>query len=225
MKNKIRVAPSILAADILRFGDEIRALDAAGADEIHVDIMDGCFVPNITFGVSAVRMFRTCTNLPLDVHLMIVRPERYIGAFAEAGADTITVHVEATDHLHKVVQEIKKNGRKAGVSLNPATSLSVLDYLLPDVDLVLLMSVNPGFGGQSFLPLTLKKIRDLRAAAPGIDIEVDGGIAETEAAQCAKAGANVFVAGTYIFGGDYAERIKKLREVAERTAAAPGSDG
>jgi len=217
MQQKVKVAPSILSADFSRLGDEIRAVDAAGADIIHVDVMDGHFVPNITIGPMIVRAAREVTKLPLDVHLMITNPELYIADFAKAGADYITVHVETAFHLNRLVQSIKEHkGIKAAVSLNPATSLSSLDYILEDLDMVLIMSVNPGFGGQTFIPSALDKIRTLRKLIDerGLKtkIEVDGGVKPDNATEIIKAGADILVAGSAIFGmKDYAAAIRGIR--------------
>ena len=217
MPQKIKVAPSILSADFSRLGDEIRAVEAAGADIIHVDVMDGHFVPNITIGPMIVQAAREVTKLPLDVHLMITNPELYIADFAKAGADYITVHVEIAFHLNRLVQSIKEyKGIKAAVSLNPATPLSSLDYILEDLDMVLIMSVNPGFGGQAFIPSALDKIRTLRKLIDerGLKtkIEVDGGVKPDNAAAIIKAGADILVAGSAIFGmKDYAASIRGIR--------------
>ncbi len=218
MTKKIKIAPSILSADFTRLGEEIRAVEAAGADMIHVDVMDGHFVPNITIGPMIVQAARKSTTLPLDVHLMITNPELYIADFARAGADSITVHVEATAHLNRLVQTMKEQKVKAGVSLNPATPLATLDYVLADVDLVLVMSVNPGFGGQEFIPSAIDKISALRkmindrrlAAA----IEVDGGVKPGNAAEIIRAGADILVAGSAVFGAkDYASAVRAIRGV------------
>ncbi len=216
---EIMIAPSILSADFSRLGDEIRAVEKAGAEVIHVDVMDGHFVPNITIGPLVVRAVRQVTDLPVDVHLMITEPDRYLPAFAEAGADWITVHVEACTHLHRTIHHIRDLGKKAGAVLNPATSLSTLDYILADVDLIMLMSVNPGFGGQSFIRSTLAKIRELRsrldAVHPEAGIEIDGGISPTTIAEVAAAGANIFVAGSAVYGqDDYGAIITRLKELA-----------
>ena len=216
---EMMIAPSILSADFSRLGEEVRAVEKAGAEVIHVDVMDGHFVPNITIGPLVVRAVRAVTDLPLDVHLMISEPDRYLADFAEDGADWITVHVETTPHLHRTVQRIRDLGKKAGVVLNPATSLSTLDYILADVDLVMLMSVNPGFGGQSFIPSALDKISRLRALLdqvnPEAGIEVDGGIAAATIARVAGAGANIFVAGSAIYGSDdYRATIDELKHLA-----------
>lgn len=215
-----KIAPSILSADFSRIGDEVRAVEAAGADYIHIDVMDGSFVPNITIGPLVVEAVRRVTRLPLDVHLMIDAPDRYIGEFAKAGADIIVVHAEATNHLHRTVQLIKSFGKKAGVSLNPATSLHSLDYILDELDLVLLMTVNPGFGGQSFIDACLPKIQALRGLLDkkGLEteLEVDGGVKESNIAQIAHAGADVFVAGSAVFGSsDYAATIAEMKRRAK----------
>jgi len=214
MQNKM-IAPSILSADFARLGEEISDVIKAGADVIHVDVMDGRFVPNITIGPLVVAAVRKICTHPLDVHLMIVEPDKYIDAFAAAGADWITVHVEACPHLHRTIQHIKKLGKKAGVVLNPATSLSTLDYILEEVDLVMLMSVNPGFGGQSFIPSTLEKIRTLKARIDGLGlstgIEIDGGVSPDTISAIAAAGVNIFVAGSAVFNGDYAQTIAALK--------------
>lgn len=213
----IKIAPSILSADFARLGEEIRAIEAGGADYVHVDVMDGHFVPNITIGPLLVDAIRPVTQLPLDVHLMIANPDQYVPAFAEAGADIIVVHAEASTHLHRTVQLIKSFGKKAGVSLNPATSLTALEMILPDLDLVLLMTVNPGFGGQSFIESCLPKISALRQQIKqqGLDVEleVDGGVKIDNIAKIAAAGADVFVAGSAVFGtDDYAATIAALKE-------------
>ena len=217
----LMIAPSILSADFTRLGDEIRAVEAAGADVIHVDVMDGHFVPNITIGPLVVRAVRAVTDLPVDVHLMITDPDRYLKDFIDAGADWVTVHVEACVHLHRTLACIKDLGRKAGAVLNPATSLTTLEYVLAEVDLVMLMSVNPGFGGQSFIPSAIEKIRRLRqmldAVNPGAGIEVDGGIGPTTIGAVAEAGANIFVAGSAIYGqAEYGPVIRDLRQRAVR---------
>jgi ribulose-phosphate 3-epimerase len=218
MTRKIKVAPSILSADFSRLGDEIRSVEAAGADIIHVDVMDGHFVPNITIGPLIVEAARRSTKLPLDVHLMITNPELYIADFAKAGADYLAVHVETAFHLHRLVQSIKEHNVKAAVSLNPATPLSALDHILPDLDMVVIMSVNPGFGGQSFIPSAMEKIRQLRKrideAGLSIEIEVDGGVKPSNAAEIAAAGADILVAGSAVFGAkDYAAAIRGIRGV------------
>ncbi len=217
----LMIAPSILSADFTRLGDEIRAVEAAGADVIHVDVMDGHFVPNITIGPLVVRAVRAVTDLPVDVHLMITDPDRYLKDFIDAGADWVTVHVEACVHLHRTLTCIKDLGRKAGAVLNPATSLTTLENVLAEVDLVMLMSVNPGFGGQSFIPSAIDKIRRLRqmldAVNPGAGIEVDGGIGPATIGAVAEAGANIFVAGSAIYGqAEYGPVIRDLRQRAVR---------
>jgi ribulose-phosphate 3-epimerase len=217
MPKRVKVAPSILSADFSRLGEEIRAVEAAGADIIHIDVMDGHFVPNITIGPLIVQAARKVTKLPLDVHLMIENPELYIADFAKAGADYLTVHAEAAYHLHRLVQSIREHkGVKAAVSLKPATPLEALDYVLSDLDMVLIMSVNPGFGGQAFIPSQLDKIRALRKRIDdrrlNLEIEVDGGVKTDNAAEVAAAGADILVAGSAVFGAkDYAAAIKGIR--------------
>lgn len=213
-----KIAPSILSADFSRLGEEISAVEAAGADYIHIDVMDGHFVPNITIGPLIVEAARKVTSLPLDVHLMIENPDLYIADFAAAGADIIVVHAEAVNHLHRTVQLIKSLGKKAGVSLNPATPLNVLDYVIEDLDLVLLMTVNPGFGGQSFIEVCLPKIHSLRAMLDRrgceAELEVDGGVKASNIAKIAHAGADVFVAGSAVFNSsDYAATIAEMKRL------------
>lgn len=215
-----KIAPSILSADFSRLGDEVRAVAAAGADYIHLDVMDGHFVPNITIGPLVVEAVRKITPLPLDVHLMITEPDRYIPDFAAAGADIIVVHAEACWHLHRTVQLIKSLGKRAGVSLNPATPLNALEYVLGELDLVLLMTVNPGFGGQSFIEACIPKIQALRGMLDkrGLEaeLEVDGGVKTDNIARIAHAGADVFVAGSAVFGSaDYAATIAELKRRAK----------
>jgi ribulose-phosphate 3-epimerase len=212
------IAPSILSADFAKLGEEVRAIDEAGADWIHVDVMDGHFVPNITIGPGVVKALRPHTSKPFDVHLMISPVDPFLDAFAEAGADIITVHPEAGPHLHRTIQRVKSLGRKAGVSLNPATPAKMLDYVLEDIDLVLVMSVNPGFGGQKFITSQLKKIEAIanRVAKESLDviIEVDGGIDPETAPLAVNAGATALVAGTAVFRGGsaaYADNIKAIR--------------
>ncbi len=211
------IAPSILAADFARLGEEVRAIDAAGADYIHIDVMDGHFVPNISFGTPIMESIRGVTAKPFDVHLMIAPVDPYLESFAKAGADIITVHAEAGPHLDRSLQAIRAMGKKAGVSLNPATPASVLKHVMDRLDLILVMSVNPGFGGQSFIPAMLEKISEVRDMVGGrnIDIEVDGGITRHNAGEVVRAGANVLVAGSAIFKTkDYAAEIRAIRTAA-----------
>ena len=215
----IKIAPYILSAYFARQGEEVRAIETGGADYVHVDVMDGRFVPNITIGPLVVEAVRKVSGLPLDVHLMIADPDRYIADFAAAGADIITVHAEASVHLHRTVQLIRSLGKKAGVSINPATPSSVLDVILDDLDLVLVMSVNPGFGGQSFIPSSLRKIEALRSEIDrrrlNVELEVDGGVKTGNIREIAAAGADVFVAGSAVFGtSDYGATIAELKRNA-----------
>lgn len=216
----IRIAPSILSADFSRLGDEVAAIVAGGADYIHIDVMDGHFVPNISFGAPIMKAVRGVTNKPFDCHLMISPADAYLADFAKGGADIITVHAEAGPHLHRSLQAIRALGKKAGVALNPATPVSTIENVIDDVDLVLIMSVNPGFGGQSFIPGSLAKIRQAKAliGGRGIDLEVDGGVTAANAGEIARAGANVLVAGSSVYGGNdpstYAGRIKAIRDAA-----------
>ena len=219
MTQNIKISPSILSADFSILGEEIKSLEKAGADLIHVDVMDGHFVPNITMGPPIIKMIRKCTKLPFDVHLMISPVEKYIKDFANAGSDIITIHPEATDNLKRAVKTIKSLGKKAGVSLNPKTPISVLMDVINEIDLILIMSVNPGFAGQSFISEVLPKVKELRQIINEkklkIDIEIDGGINFETAPLAVKAGANILVSGTTIFkGGSLKENILKLRNCA-----------
>jgi ribulose-phosphate 3-epimerase len=219
MSNVVRIAPSILSADLGRLAEEIQEVQAGGADWVHVDVMDGHFVPNFTLGPIVLESARRATQLPLDVHLMIDQPERWVEAYAAAGADLISVHVEGTVHLQRTLAEIRRLGKRAGVVLNPHTPEDAIRYVIEDVDLVLLMTVNPGFGGQRFLPSVLPKVRAVRAMldAAGVDaeLEVDGGIAEDTAREVVEAGARVLVAGSAVFGAeDRRAAIAALREQA-----------
>ncbi|MBI5776892.1 MAG: ribulose-phosphate 3-epimerase [Nitrospirae bacterium] len=216
----MKIAPSILSADFSRLKDEIQAVEAAGADWLHVDVMDGHFVPNLTVGPPIVEALRKVTKLPLDVHLMITNADAYIREFADAGADYLTVHVEACPHLHRTVQAIKERGVKAGVTLNPATPLGSVEVILPDADLLLIMSVNPGFGGQSFIPASLQKIAQARAMIERVRsralLEVDGGVKVENAAQIVQAGADILVSGSAIFSSrDYGATIKAMRQAGQ----------
>ena len=218
MAQNIKISPSILSADFSILGDEIKSLELAGADLIHIDVMDGHFVPNITMGPPIIKMVRKCTKLPFDVHLMISPVEKYIKAFADAGSDIITIHPEATDNLKRAVGTIKSLGKKAGVSLNPKTPISALMDVINDIDLILIMSVNPGFAGQSFMGEVLPKVTELRKMINDkklkIDIEIDGGINFETAPLAVKAGANILVSGTTIFSGSLKDNIQKLRNCA-----------
>jgi ribulose-phosphate 3-epimerase len=221
MSNVIKLAPSILAADYRRLGEQVREAEAAGADYIHVDVMDGHFVPNISIGSVIVQAVRGVTALPLDVHLMVEEPERHIEAFARAGADILTVHPEASPHIHRVVEMIRHVGARPGVALNPGTPLSMIEDVLADVDLVLIMSVDPGFGGQEFIEEVLPKLRRLRRllddAGSAVEVEIDGGITAETAPRSVQAGARVLVAGTAVFNekGSIAENMARLRKSVE----------
>jgi ribulose-phosphate 3-epimerase len=224
MGRPLRIAPSILSADFSRLGDEVRAVDEAGADWIHIDVMDGHFVPNISFGPVVMDSIRKVTKKPFDVHLMIAPVDRYLEAFAKAGADTITLHAEAGPHLDRSLQTVKALGKRAGVALNPATSIDHIRHVLDRLDLILIMTVNPGFGGQSFIPAMIEKIRATRDFVQGrdIDIEVDGGITAETAPLVVRAGANALVAGSAVFKGDakaYARNIAAIRTQATTLAA------
>jgi ribulose-phosphate 3-epimerase len=226
MARSTLIAPSILAADFARLADEVAAVERAGADFLHIDVMDGHFVPNLTIGPPIVAALRKVTKLPLDVHLMITNADAFIADFAEAGADYLTVHVEACPHLHRTVQSIKERGVKAGVTLNPATSLHTIEEILPEVDMVLIMSVNPGFGGQKFITSSLPKISSARVmidrAASHALLEVDGGMKIDNVAQVLAAGADVLVAGSAIFSSqNYAETIAAMRAAGQRSSTTP----
>ncbi len=216
----LRIAPSILSADFSRLGAEVDAIVAAGADYIHVDVMDGHFVPNISFGAPVMKSIRSVTDRPFDVHLMIAPTDAYLADFAQAGADIITVHAEAGPHLHRSLQAIRALGKKAGVALNPATPVSAIQHVIDDIDLILVMSVNPGFGGQKFIPESLTKIRQAKALIGGrdIDLEVDGGVDANNARAIVDAGANVLVAGSAVYVGNdpqtYSSRIAAIRNAA-----------
>jgi ribulose-phosphate 3-epimerase len=217
------LSASILSADFGRFAQEVKAVEAAGADWIHVDVMDGHFVPNITIGPDLVKAVRKVTSLPLDVHLMIEKPGRYLENFVKAGADRLGVHAEACVHLHRVIQNIKELGAKATVSLNPASPLSMIELVLPDIDMVLLMTVNPGFGGQAFIRNMLPKIRQCRKmiddAGLSTLLQVDGGVNPETAVELSQAGVDVFVAGSAVFHGDYAQNIRTLKQEMDRAGA------
>ena len=217
----IKLAPSILSADFAKLLEDVKKVEKAGCEYLHIDVMDGHFVPNITLGPAIVKSLRKDVNMVFDAHLMIENPDNYIKEFADAGCDIIVVHQEACTHLHRTIQNIKSHGVKAGVALNPATPIETIKYVLEDVDMVLLMSVNPGFGGQSYIPVVTKKIKELRALIDemglDIDIEVDGGVKPSNISEVVNAGANVIVAGSAIFNaGDIDEAVKSLRENASK---------
>ena len=211
MEKKIIIAPSLLAADFSIRKEEITNIENAGAEYLHLDVMDGNFVPNISFGPVVIKSLRAHSNLIFDVHLMIENPDKYVADFVDAGADIICVHVESTKHLNRTIQLIKSYKKKVGVALNPSTSLDTIKYDLDNIDMVLIMTVNPGFGGQKFIPQMLQKIKELRKIAPNIDIQVDGGINDEISKLVIEAGANVLVAGSYVFNGNYKDKIDSLR--------------
>lgn len=211
MSKKIIVAPSLLAADFSKLREEIQEVESYGAEYLHLDVMDGNFVPNISFGAPVISSIRKHSNLVFDVHLMVENPDRFIKDMVDAGADVITIHTEATKHLNRTIQLIKSYGKKVGVALNPSTPLDVIKYDLKDIDMVLIMTVNPGFGGQAFIEGMLQKIRDLRSIDTNIDIQVDGGINDKTSKLVKEAGANILVAGSYLFKGDYKQKIESLR--------------
>jgi len=216
----MKIAPSILSADFAALGEAVARVEAGGADQLHVDVMDGRFVPNITIGPPVIESIRKRTRLPLDVHLMIVEPERYIETFVSAGADLVTVHAEACTHLNRILHQIREAGAKAGVALNPSTPPEAIEWVLDDLDLVLVMSVNPGFGGQSFIPSSIAKVRQVKSlvGTRAIEIAVDGGVNRDKADPLAQAGATVLVAGTAVFGAqDPAQAVKDLRSASERS--------
>ena len=213
------LSPSILSADFAKLGDDVKRAADAGAQWIHIDVMDGSFVPNISFGFPVIKAIRGVTDKVFDVHLMIEEPGRYIGEFAECGADLITLHAESTKHLHRAIQQVKAAGCKVGVSLNPATPLSALDYILDEIDMVLIMTVNPGYGGQAYIDGMDQKIRDLRKIATDrgldLDIQVDGGVTADNIGRIKECSANIFVAGSAVFNGDIEANVKKLRKTME----------
>lgn len=209
---KFIVAPSLLAADFSKLKEEIQEVEKCGAEYLHLDVMDGNFVPNISYGSPVISAIRPHSNLVFDVHLMVEEPDRFIKDFVDAGADIITVHVEAIKHLHRTIQLIKSYGKKVGVALNPATPIETLKHVVKEIDMILIMSVNPGFGGQAFIPETLNKIKELRTLYPEIDIEVDGGVNDKTVEAIKEAGANILVAGSYLFSGNYKEKIELMKK-------------
>ncbi len=209
---KIIVAPSLLAADFSRLKEEVQEVEKCGAEYLHLDVMDGNFVPNISYGSPVISAIRPHSNLVFDVHLMVEEPDRFIKDFVDAGADIITVHVEATKHLHRTIQLIKSYGKKVGVALNPATPIETLKHVVKEIDMILIMSVNPGFGGQAFIPEVLSKIEELRKLYPEMDIEVDGGVNDKTVEAIKEAGANILVAGSYLFSGNYKEKIELMKK-------------